>query len=248
MHFDRLSSAPVGQLIAATAVGLLIAPSVLAHDVQSQAPGWQELAWLTLAVLVVAWLVALFPALGRQLGRHLERLSIPSAPARADLPLLSRLALAAGYVLLIQAILRRPLVLVLGPTLERFVVEATFAAAMLLVVFGLLVALHRAGRPLVSALAWLALDTAFATSGSAAPLAAPIRHGNHAAKPAATIRPATSSTGPAETTRPAAQPTQPATDPTLGATEPRLATTRPTLAATDADAVTADGQQTVAAS
>src|SRR5919202_1314657 len=136
MHFDRLSSAPVGQLIAASALGLLIAPAVLAHDAHSQAPGWQELAWLSLAVLVVGWLVALFPALGRQLDRQLERLPIRSATARTDLPLLSCLALAAGYVLLIQAIVRRPLVLVLGPTFERFGVEAAFGAAMLLLVFG----------------------------------------------------------------------------------------------------------------
>jgi hypothetical protein len=236
MHFDRLSSAPVVQLIAAGAVGLLVAPGVLAPDdlgaagsaqratQAAHAPGWGEVVWLLVAVLVVGWLAALFPLLGRALDRRLSRLPLPSTDASADLPLLARLALGAGYVVLIQAVLRRPLVLTLGPSFERFVVEASFAAVMLLLLFGLLVALHRAARSLVSGLAWLALDSAFATSGSPTTPAEPLTRANGAAKKrlATTV---------------AATPTH--------AAEPTLAATEPTLALTQA---AGDGQQTVAAS
>jgi hypothetical protein len=151
---------------------------------------------------------------------------------------------------LIQAVLRRPLVLTLGPAFERFVVEATFAASMLLLLFGLLVALHRTGRPLVSGLAWQALDTAFATSGPTTPLAEPARSKNGSA------RKQVATTVAAPGSNAAAAPTQPATEPTLAATQPgavaangqQTMPTQPTLAATQAK-LAADGQQqTVAAS
>jgi hypothetical protein len=266
MHFDRLSSAPVLQVIAAGAVGLLVAPGVLARDdlgpggsarrsLAAQGTGWQELVWLSLAVLVVGWLAALFPALSRALDRRLEGLPIRSAHALADLPLLTHLALGACYVVLIQAVLRRPLVLTLGPAFERFVVEATFAAAMLLLLFGLLVALHRTGRPLVSGLAWLALDTAFATSGPTLPLAEPVTRANGATQQ----RLATTVAAPGPNASPAS--TQPATEPTLAATQPgapaangqpamparapKLDGPRPTLGPPDGEATVAsgDGQQ-----
>jgi hypothetical protein len=238
MHFDRLSSAPVVQLIAAGAVGLLVAPGVLAPDdlgaagsaqraaQAAHAPGWGEVVWLLVAVLVVGWLAALFPLLGRALDRRLSRLPLPSTDASADLPLLARLALGAGYVVLIQAVLRRPLVRVLGPSFERFVVEAAFGAVMLLLLFGLLVALHRTVRPLVAGFAWVVLDTAFATSGSATAPADPVVPPNGATRRVATTIGATARTRSA--------------DPMQPATEPRLA-------ATQATAVTADGQQTVPA-
>jgi hypothetical protein len=77
---------------------------------------------------------------------------------------LARVMLAAVYVVLVQAILRHPLVAVFGPEAEPFIVEAAFAMLALLAVLFLLGWAYAVGKPLLEGMTWVALDTAFATS------------------------------------------------------------------------------------
>jgi hypothetical protein len=85
------------------------------------------------------------------------------------------LSVAAGYLVVLQAILRHPLVAVFGASAEPFIVEATFAVLALLLLLALLVWIYRAARPLVEGIARVALDAAFATSHSEEATDAPSR-------------------------------------------------------------------------
>ena len=79
---------------------------------------------------------------------------------------IARLLVAAGYVVLFQAIVRRPLVAVFGTEAEPFVVEAAIGAAALLILLAVLAWLYQALKPLLEGVALGALDALFATSNS----------------------------------------------------------------------------------
>jgi hypothetical protein len=76
------------------------------------------------------------------------------------------LLVATTYLVLLQAIVRHPLVAVLGDNAEPFLVEAVFAIVALMVLLVLLAWTYRAAKPLIEGMAWVALDAAFATSRS----------------------------------------------------------------------------------
>jgi hypothetical protein len=132
----------------------------------------QGVLWLVAAVVCCICLIvptrplatALANLLARLPGRARQTLTTHSVPFE-----IARLVVAAGYLVLVQAILRHPLVAVLGAGAEPFLIEAVFAVAALLVLMTLLGWLHRTAKPVVEGLAWVALDSALATSGSGAP-------------------------------------------------------------------------------
>ena len=97
--------------------------------------------------------------------------------------------LAIGYLVLVQAIVRRPLVAVSGPGIEPFLVEAVLGGVALLALLVMLALLHQVARPLVEGVAWLGLDSLLATSGSDSPA-----HGLNGANPTVAAEPAGQST------------------------------------------------------
>lgn len=74
--------------------------------------------------------------------------------------------IAAAYLVLIESILRHPLVAVVGAESEPFLIEAVVAVIALLLLFVLLGWIYRAARPIIEELAWQTLDAALATSSS----------------------------------------------------------------------------------
>jgi hypothetical protein len=123
--------------------------------------------WLVLATATGVWLIALAPVFAAALRRLLVRVSARSGrtPLEHQASVeIARLLLAAGYVVLVQAIVRRPLVGVIGVDAEPFVVEACLATLALLALILLLGQLHHAGRPLIEGLAWSTLDALLATT------------------------------------------------------------------------------------
>src|SRR5438477_3928257 len=134
---------------AAASIGLVGLPFVFARTDTDATRAWM---WLVLATATGVWLVAVAPVFAGRLRQSLARLSGASGRARIQTEAaieISRLAPAAACVLLIQAIVRRPLVAVIGVEAEPFIVEATLAAVALLVLLMLLGLMHHAGRPLI---------------------------------------------------------------------------------------------------
>lgn len=175
----RPSAAPaLAQLAAASLLGLVALPSALAQGpvdapVLADRVRLPETVWLAAALVVAVWLLAVAPALARALAGLLARLNVrrgvlagPAPPAAGAAESLARWLVAAGYVVLASAILRRPLVAVLGARLDPASVEAVFAAGALALLLLVLLWLHRSARPLVESAVWYALDALVATSGS----------------------------------------------------------------------------------
>ncbi len=128
------------------------------------------LIWLALAV-GCCW-CALIPArsLTRAVASQLSRISGSSHSGsghdwseRATREL-AGLLVAVVCIVLVQAILRRPLVAVFGVGAEAFVVEAVVGIVALLTLLLVLSWAYAIARPLVEGLARTALDTAFVTS------------------------------------------------------------------------------------
>ncbi len=135
------------------------------------------LAWLAIAFAISVGLLVTAPPIANALAGALRRIPVsrgerPAWQDRAPVEL-ARLVVAAGYVVVIQAILRRPLVAVFGASAEPFVVEAAIGALALLALLALLSWIYAAGKPILEGAAWVALDSAFATSSveEAAPVA-----------------------------------------------------------------------------
>lgn len=126
------------------------------------------LLWLGLALLVSAGLLAPTRPLASMLAQALSRLPgqgrQTSALARTTTRETAWLIVAAAYLVLVQAILRHPLVAVFGQSAAPFLVEATFAIFALLVLLVLLGWMYRAARPLVEDAAREALDATFVTA------------------------------------------------------------------------------------
>jgi hypothetical protein len=128
--------------------------------------------WLGAAIAVCVWLLAptrvlaaaMSEGLTKLLGRAGERVT---ATHQATFEL-ARLTVAVGYLVLLQAIVRRPLVAVLGSGAEPFLVEAVFAVVALLALLVLLAWIYRTAKPLIEGVAWTALDAALATTMSEA--------------------------------------------------------------------------------
>lgn len=176
----RTSAAPaLAQLVVAGLLGLIVLPGLLdsgpsTSTIAAGAIRPQEALWLAAALLVAIWLLSIATALVRTVAGLLAFLAVRQAapPGRAAgngaAMTLARWIVAAGYVVVVQAVLRRPLVAMLSALLEPSAVETTFAAFVLTLLLLVLYWLHRAARPLIEATAWSALDALVATSGSEA--------------------------------------------------------------------------------
>jgi hypothetical protein len=131
------------------------------------------LLWLGLALLLSMCLLASTRPLVSVVAQALSRLpgqaSRTSAVVRATTRETGWLIVATAYLVLIQAILRHPLVAAFGQSAAPFLVEATFAIFALLVLLVLLGWMYRAARPLVEGAAREALDATFVTAAPERP-------------------------------------------------------------------------------
>ncbi len=154
------------------------------------------LVWLGVALLITVCLLALLPSLSRLLALGLERLSAalasPDAPSSAtfrsaELLVVARLLVLAGELLIVQAVLRRPIAIVLGGDRQVANVESGIAAGALFLILPLLVWTYQTTRPMVQAATLRALDAAIPTIGSAA-LTEPATRGSHVVVPPSAVR------------------------------------------------------------
>ena len=159
----------LGYGLIVSAIGLVGLPALFGalQDVGA-IRGW---LWLGCGVAVCVWLLApaaqLTPLLARSIDRLPKQAQVPP-PASALTFQVARLLIGAVYLIVLQGIIRRPLLASVGAEAEPFLVEAVFAALALLALLTILALVHQTARPLVEGLARFALDTTLATSGSEA--------------------------------------------------------------------------------
>jgi hypothetical protein len=182
-----------GVALAAGAVGLVGLPLAFGRLPEP------ALAFLWLAIGVVDCVCLLLPtrafesAIAQLIARLPGRGQRSASSNQQATQEIARLIVAAAYLVLVQAILRHPLVAVLGTDAEPFLVEALLGILALLVLLVLLSWIYRAARPLLEGVAWVALDATFATSESeeatraAAAMTQPSAP-THTAEPAVTAR------------------------------------------------------------
>jgi hypothetical protein len=130
----------------------------------------QSVLWLGLAVVSCVCLLLpsrpLADTLAALLTRVPEGRGVQSTWSRQAAKDVARLMVAAGLLLVLQSILRHPMVAVFGTSAEPLLIESAIAIFALLVLLVLLGSLYRAARPLLEGLAWAGLDSLFATSRS----------------------------------------------------------------------------------
>lgn len=172
------ATSAVVQVIVAVLLGLFALPAIVdGGSIQATSvggsPATPAVIWLVGALVISVWLVVSGPALGAGITHLLERLVAPEGASvgrqsvtRAGAGVAAGWIVAVVEVVLIQAVLRRPVVLVVGALTDPSTVEAAFAAGTLILLILLLIWLHRSTRPLVEAATWQALDVLVATSGS----------------------------------------------------------------------------------
>jgi len=167
----------------AAVVGLAVLPLIFGKSTDPV----QGVLWLALAVITCVCMLLPTRTLANALAGALmwipERRGLQATWSRRTATELARLIVAAGYLLLLQAILRHPVVAVFGTSAEPFVIEAAIAAFAFVVLLALLGSIYREARPVVEGLAWTALDSLFATTRS-----------EQASEAAATIPPVVTST------------------------------------------------------
>lgn len=164
----------VGQLVVVAVLGIVGVPAVLGDAARSGggsgAPPVAGVVWLGVGIALVVWLVVLAPRLARSLRDVLAGTPWSARRTRTvaggDPGAVAFVLVALVDVVLIEATLRPPLVVVLGAGASPPTVDATVAAVCLLAIFALLVRLYLAARGYVEAGAWYALDALLATSGS----------------------------------------------------------------------------------
>lgn len=126
-------------------------------------------AWLVVGLGLSGWLLALAPSLASTIAHLLERLDLRQGRVvgqQVAIGSVARLIVAVVDVAIVQAILRRPVVAVLGDAAAPSTVDATFAAGTLILLILILIWLHQSARPLIEAVAWQALDAIVPTTGS----------------------------------------------------------------------------------
>jgi hypothetical protein len=130
--------------------------------------GW---LWLGCGVALCIWLLApaaqLTPVLARIFDRMPNQARDPLPPGTLTFQV-ARLLTGGVYLIILQGIIRRPLLASVGAEAEPFLVEAVFAALTLLALLTILALVHQTARPLVEGLVRFALDTTLATTGSEA--------------------------------------------------------------------------------
>ena len=167
------------QLTIATLLGLVLLPTLLGPGLGAAQGTGSTLdplsaVWLVVAIALVVWLFVVVMRLTRFLEALLSQSpalrvhdsSQTPTGAKVHTRLLTNLALVIGYVLLSEAVLRRPLSAVLGVYVEPSLVDAVVATVALVLVLALLIWLYRTARPLIKATTWYVLDGVLATSGS----------------------------------------------------------------------------------
>lgn len=151
--------------VAASVFGLFGLPTVFGSLPDRES----GLMWLALALVTCACLLVPLRPIVSALASQLNGLpGTRGAPAytggRTSLEI-GRLLVAAAYLVLFQAVSRRPLTAVFGASVDPFLVEASFTIVALLLLLALLAWVYAAARPLLERMAWAALDSALATSG-----------------------------------------------------------------------------------
>lgn len=192
------ATSAVVQVVVAGLVGTFALPAVAGGATPTGGgPSVAAVAWLAGGLLVSAWLLVMGPGLVAGLAHLLDQLIASDGSTvarqtavRAGTGVAARWIVAVVEVVLIQAVLRRPVVAVAGTLADPSTVDAVFAAGTLILLIVILIWLHRSARPLVEAATWQALDALIATSGSErAQAAAEAADTQLATVPAATERP-----------------------------------------------------------
>lgn len=135
---------------------------------------WLIGVWLAVAIVVSVAVVVAAPAVVHPLAGVLERIASTFASPGSSRPVMTRgetLVLARLLVSLValtatQAVLRRPVALVLGGDRQVETIEAGVAAGALAMLLALLVWVYQASRPIVQAVTMQALDAGLPTLGS----------------------------------------------------------------------------------
>jgi hypothetical protein len=188
-------SAPVVATAAALWItGVIALPLVFGAQPAGLGTG---LVWLGMALVITVVLLALVPSLSRVLAAGLARLSAalasPDAPSSAtfntpELLVVARLLVVAAELLIVQAVLRRPIAIVLGGDRQGATVEAGIAAGALFLILPLLVWTYQTTRPMVQTATLRVLDAAIPTIGTAV-LTEPATRGSNVVAPPAVRRP-----------------------------------------------------------
>lgn len=155
--------AGVVQAVVAVVVGVVALPGI----VGASAAGGQigDVVWLIGGVVVSGWLIGVTPLLGAGLAMGLEGLVGPRVSG-GTVGVVARWVVGVGDVVVVHAVLERPVVRVGGTVAEVGTVETAFGVGTVVVLLGLLIWLHRQARPVVEAATWQALDALIATTGS----------------------------------------------------------------------------------
>lgn len=126
--------------------------------------------WLLGEVVLSVAILALLPVLGRALGNAIEVHTRPVASVtRSQTRLIGQLLVLGIVLITVQAMLRRPLALIVnGDGRAALTFESAIAAIALTLVLALGVWLFQTGRPVVQALTLRAIDAAIPTIGTAA--------------------------------------------------------------------------------
>jgi hypothetical protein len=181
---------------AAVFAGILPVAPILGDD------GFGTAVWAVLDGVAVAWLVRSARPAFRVLTHQLTRLRTLSG----DLPLkaemggpsavsIARVLLVVAYIGVLQAILRRPLVMVLGMVADPSIEAAWLAVGVLAVLALALARLHVVVHPVVVGTVRGILDAIFATAESPSlqqPSLAPAAPSRPVSSDATTIAPTTS--------------------------------------------------------
>jgi hypothetical protein len=155
------------------AIGIVALPLVFAQPLLAAAP-WSTPVWLAIAIFMSVYLLAIaLPRLSRPLAVELGSRVASTAAGPTVTPsqslLVAQLVVLGALLVIVQAILRRPLALLLGGG-ERGSgsIEAAIAATVLALVLALLVWLYQSARPLMQSVTLRAIDAAIPTVAPAA--------------------------------------------------------------------------------
>jgi len=164
-------TAVAAQAVLAVLLGLVVLPALFGPASPASGLRPEMLSWLVLGSVLSAWLIILIPSLAGGLGTLLEPLeaaasALPWRLDRGRAHQVATLIVAVGAVLVVQAVLRAPIV-ALGAALGgAWQIEIIYGASVLVVLMAVLVWLHQRARPLVAAAAWRVLDALVPTVGS----------------------------------------------------------------------------------
>ena len=164
----------VAQLVLAGIVGLIVAPGLLADPARVAPIGPQNffaLSWFAISLLIGIWLVVLAPSFVHLVADPVASVRLrfqTNVPATAgdEAHNFARWLVVFGEILLAQAMLRPPLVVLLSGALSRANAEALVAALTLAILLLVLIWVHRSARPLVVTAARSTLDVFLASTDS----------------------------------------------------------------------------------